>query len=105
MLKSAWGCTPPLVEYIAIVQPASVQFGKCGSWEGLRSCIHRPRISLGWHIGDGTGPGRSVKGVLHDQLANSSLSYCRYAGIVLLKEKIVSNSPIICRTCGRTSST
>ena len=33
-------------------------------------------------------------GVWHDQLANSSLPYCRYAGIVLLEEKLVSNSPI-----------
>ena len=35
------------------------------------------------------------KGVWHDQLANSSLPSCRYAGIVLLIEKIVSNSLII----------
>ena len=31
--------------------------------------------------------------VWHDQLANSSLPYCRYAGIVLLEEKIDFNSP------------
>ena len=30
----------------------------------------------------------------YDQLANSSMPYCRYAGIVLLKEKIVSNNLI-----------
>ena len=32
--------------------------------------------------------------VWHDQLANSSFSYCRYGGIALLEEKIVFKSPI-----------
>ena len=82
------------MEYIAIVQPASVQNGKCGSWRGIQSCIHRPRIPEGWPIGDGSGPGRLVKGVCHDQLANSSLPYCRYTGTVLLEKKIVSISLI-----------
>ena len=36
------------------------------------------------------GPRRPVKGA-YDQNANSSLPYCRYAGIVLLEEKVVSN--------------
>ena len=70
------------------------------SWKTLQlfnqqviwSCVHRPRISQGWPIGDGSGPGRPVKGVWHDQLANSSLPYCRYASIVSLEEKIVFNS-------------
>ena len=51
------------------------KFGKCGSWKGIQSCIHRPRIPQGWPIGDGSGTGRPVKGVCHDQLANSSLPY------------------------------
>ena len=34
------------------------------------------------------------QGVWHGKLANSSLPYCRYAGIVLLEEKIVSNGLI-----------
>ena len=42
----------------------------------------------------GLGPKRPIKGVLHGQLANSSLPYCRYAGIVLLDERNVSNSLI-----------
>ena len=58
------------------------------------SKYRQPRVSQGWPIGDGSGPRRPVKGVKHDQLANSSLPYCRYAGIVLLEEKIVSNSLI-----------
>ena len=33
-LKEAWGCTPPLMEYIAIVQLASVQIWELCSWEG-----------------------------------------------------------------------
>ena len=36
-----------------------------------------------WEAGKG--------GVWHGQLANSSLPYCWYAGIVLLEEKIVPN--------------
>ena len=35
-----------------------------------------------------------MKGVWHDQLANSYLPYCRYWGNVLLEDNIVSNSPI-----------
>ena len=38
-------------------------FGKCGSWEGIRVCTRLTRISKGWPSGDGSGPGRSVKGV------------------------------------------
>ena len=41
---------------------------------------------------DGSGSGRPVKWVYYDQLANGSLPYCRYGGIVLLEEKIVSSS-------------
>ena len=65
---------------------------KCGSWEGIRSCTTQPRLSQGWSIEGGWGPGRPVKG--YDQLANRCLPYCRYAGIVLLEENIVSNSLI-----------
>ena len=53
----------PLVELIAIVQPASVQkFGKCGRWEGIWPCIRKTRIPQGWPIGDGLGPRRKIKG-------------------------------------------
>ena len=87
-LKETGGSQYPhhLVEYIAIVQPASVQIQKCGSWEGIWSCIRQPRISQRWPIGYGLGLRRPAKGVWHDQLENSSLSYCRYAGNVLLEE-------------------
>ena len=37
------------------------------------------------------GTWEADQGVRHGQLANSSLPHCRYAGIVLLEEKIVSN--------------
>ena len=37
---------------------------------------------------------KASQGVWHKQLSNSSLSYCRYAGIVFLEEKIASNSLI-----------
>ena len=39
-------------------------------------------------------PEGHLRGMKHDHLANSSLPYCMYAGIVLLEEKIVSNSLI-----------
>ena len=68
--------------------------GKCGSWREVQSCIHMPRIPQGWPIGDGSGPGRPVKEVCHDQLANRSLPYYRYTGTVSLEEKIVSTSLI-----------
>ena len=32
-LKEARGCTPTLVEYLAIVQPVVFKFGKYGNWE------------------------------------------------------------------------
>ena len=54
-LKEAWGCTPPLVEYIAIVEPASIQIWEM--WQLGRDTIIYPPI------GDGSGPGRSVKGI------------------------------------------
>ena len=41
-LKEAWGCTPPLVEYIAIVQPASVQIREM--WQLGRDTIMYPPI-------------------------------------------------------------
>ena len=37
------------------------------------------------------GTSEAGQGVWHGQLANSSLPYCRYADIVLLEEKMVSN--------------
>ena len=39
-------------------------------------------------------PEGQLRGEWHDQLANSSLPFCRDTGIVLLEEKIVSNSLI-----------
>ena len=93
MLKRSLGLYPtPLVECIAIFNQLVFQFGKCGSFEGMQS----RRISLeyprGGQFADGLRPGRPVKGVWHDQLANSSLPSCIYAGIVLLEEKLVFNS-------------
>ena len=91
-LKEASGCTPsPSWNTLPLLNQLVFKFRKCGSWEGIRSCISRPRISQGWPIGDGSGLVRPVKGVGHNQLTNSSLPYCRYAGIVLLEEKIASN--------------
>ena len=79
---------------IAIVQQLVFEVGKYVSFEGVRSCIRRPRISQGWPTGDGSGPVRPVKWVIYAKPATSSLPYCRYAGIVLLNEKVVSNSLI-----------
>ena len=39
-LKEAWGCTPPLLEYIAIVQPANVQIREM--WQLGRDTIMYP---------------------------------------------------------------
>ena len=94
-LKEAWGCTPtPLWYTLPLFNQLVFNFRKSGSWKRIRSCTRWPIISQGWPIEDASGPGTAVKGVWFDQLANSSLPYCRYAGIVLLKEKIVSNSLI-----------
>ena len=56
--KEAWGCTPPLVEYIAIVQPASVQIQEM--WQlGRDTTMYPP----GGRRGGRSGPGRPFKGV------------------------------------------
>ena len=89
------GCTPPLVECIAKVQLSCVQIRECDKWTAIQPCICQPRRSHGWLVRDRLGPEKPVKGVWHDQRTNSSLPYCRYAGIVLLKERNVSNSLII----------
>ena len=92
MLKrSQWLYPVPSWNTLPLLNQLVFKFRKCGSWEGIRSCISRPRISQGWPIVDGSGLVRPVKGVGHNQLTNSSLPYCRYAGIVLLEEKIASN--------------
>ena len=95
MSEQYWGCLDKMSE--VNFSPAETlfnhlvfKFGKCGSWEGIRTCTRHSRIYHGCLIGD--GPGKPVKGVWHCQLANHALPYCRYNGIVLLKEKIVSNS-------------
>ena len=84
-LKEAWDFIPPLVKFIAIVQPASVQMWQI---EREKTIYRQPRISQGWPIGDGLGPGRPVKGVWLNQLANSTLPWCRYTGIVLMEDKM-----------------
>ena len=93
MLKRSLGLQPthptPSWNASPLFDQLVFEFGKSNSWEGIRSCIRWPRISLGWPIGDGSGSGRPVKG--YDI---TSLPYCRYTGIVLLEEKIVSNSVI-----------
>ena len=48
-----------------------------------------PPVQIIPGVVDGTW--EAGQGVRHGQLANSSLPNCRYAGIVLLEEKIVSN--------------
>ena len=99
ILERSRGLYPiPSWKTFPLINQLVFKFGKCGSWEGIQSCTCRPRESQGWPIGDGSGPRRPVKGVWHDQLANSSLPYCRYAGIVLLEEKIVSSSLINLKT-------
>ena len=95
MLERSLGLYPTLSwKTLPLINQLVFKFGKCGSLEGIQSCIRLPRKSQGWLIRDGPGPRRPVKEVGHDQLANSSLPYCRYAGIVLLEEKIVSSSLI-----------
>ena len=83
--------TPSLVECIAYCSTSLCSnLGKCGGWEEIRSCTHQPRLSQGWSI-SWIWTWEAGQGVWHSQLANSSLPYCRYAGICLLEEKIVSN--------------
>ena len=84
----------PLWIALSLLNQLLFGFGKCGRWEGIRSCTRWSRISQGWSIGDEQGSQRSVKMVWHDQLARSSLPYCKYGSIDLRGEKIVSNSPI-----------
>ena len=70
---------------------------KCDRLVAIQPCICQLRRSQGWPIRDWLGPESHegpVKGVWHDQLANSSLPYCRYAGIVFMEERNVSNSLI-----------
>ena len=85
---------PPLMKCIAIVQPASFRIRE--TWRRGKDTIMNPPtkiipgvVDLRW-----IRTLKASQGVWHDQLSNSSLSYCRYAGIVLLEEKIVSNSLI-----------
>ena len=60
-------------------------WGNVGAWKGYKSCTRWFRISQWWLIANGWGFGWPVKRVWHNQLANSSLSYCRYGGILLLE--------------------
>ena len=63
MLKRSLGFLPhPSWNYSPLFNQLVFKFGKCGRWEGIRPCIRTPRISQGWPIGDGLGPGRPVKG-------------------------------------------
>ena len=80
----------PLWNTFSLFNQLVFKFGNCGSLEGIQTCTCRPRISQGWLIEDGSGPGMPAKEVWYDQLANSSSPYC----IVLLENKIVSNSLI-----------
>ena len=92
MLKRSMG----LVEYmyIVIIQPASVQIWEM--WQLGRDTIMYPPTSNIPGVADRRwiGTQKASQGVWHDQLANSFLPYCRYAGIDLPEEKIVSNSLI-----------
>ena len=60
--------------------------GNVAAGKGYKSCTHLSGISKKWLIGDGS------KGVWHDQLANSSLPYCRYVCIVLLENNVLQQS-------------
>ena len=80
------------MECIAIAQPASFRFRE--TWPLGNDTIMYPPAQIIQGVVDRRWI-RTLKAsqeVWHDQLSNSSLSYCRYAGIVFLEEKIVSNS-------------
>ena len=82
-LKEAMGCTPPpppLVECILFNQLV-FQFRKCGSWEGIRSCTHQPRLSQQWSIGDGSRLGTPVK--RYDMTSLQTVPY-HIAGLLAL---------------------
>ena len=93
--KEAWGCTtPPLVECIAYCSTSWCSNpGNLAVWKAYD---HVPTVQIipGMVDRRWIGTQKASQGVWHDQLANSSLPYFRYAGIVLLEEKIVSNSLI-----------
>ena len=82
------------MECIVIVQPACVPIREM--WQlGRDTIIYQPaKLSQGWSIGDGSGPGRPVKG--YDMTSLQTVP-CHIAGMlafVLLEEKMVSNSLI-----------
>ena len=62
-LKKPWVISHPSWNTLLLLNQLVFKFGKCGSLERKRSCMHWPRISQGWPIEDGSGPGRPVKGV------------------------------------------
>ena len=93
MLKRSLGLYPPhpLWNALPIVQLASVPI-----WEiwplGRDTIMYLPvQIIPGVVDRSWIGTWEAGQGVWHGQLANSTLPYCRYAGIVLLEEKMVSN--------------
>ena len=84
--------THPLWNALPLFNQLVFHFGKCGSWEGSWWYTHYPRLSQGVVDRRWIGTRNASKRVCHDQLANLSVSYCSYAGIVLLEVKHVSNS-------------
>ena len=82
------------MECIAIVQPASFRLRE--TWRLGKDTIMnpQPQIILGVVDRRWIRTLKAGKGVWHEQISNSFLSYCKYVEIVFLEEKIVSNSLI-----------
>ena len=93
MLKRSLGLYSPhpLWNALPIVRLASVPIWEL--WPLGRDTIMYPPVQIIPGVVDQSwiGTWEAGSGVWHGQLTNSSLPYCRYAGIVLLEENMVSN--------------
>ena len=88
-LKEAWGCTPS-TPYGMQCHRSTNKFSNSGNVAAGKGYDHVPPSQINPRVVDRRWI-RTLKasqGVWHDQL---SLSNCRYAGIVFLEKKIVSN--------------
>ena len=83
--------THPLWNVLPIVQLDSVPIREMRRL-GRDTIIYPPvKMIPGLKIRDGLGPGRLVKSYDMTSLQTCTLPYCRYAGIVLMEDQIVSN--------------
>ena len=89
-LKEAWGCTPPLVEYIAIVQHSGYVAARKG-YDHVSAVLEYPRGGRSEMDRDPEGQSRGYE---MTSLQTVPRHIADIAGIVLLEDKIVFNSLI-----------